>query len=59
VVFLEPYVMTNSEVIDRLAAGDYEGTATVAGKERVSIFREYAGGVTAGLSDFYLTRPPA
>jgi N-acetylmuramoyl-L-alanine amidase len=56
VVFLEPYVMTNIEVIDRLTAGDYEGTANIAGKERPSIFREYAGGVAAGLSDFYLTR---
>jgi hypothetical protein len=55
VVFLEPYVMTNIEVIDRLTAGDYEGTAMVAGKERPSIFREYAGGVAAGLSDFFLS----
>jgi hypothetical protein len=59
VAYLEPYVMNNAEVIDRLAAGDYEGTASVAGKERISIFREYAGGVTAGLSDFFLTRPRA
>jgi hypothetical protein len=59
VVFLEPYVMTNREVIERLARGDYEGTASVAGKERISIFREYADGVTAGLSDFFMARPRA
>lgn len=59
VVFLEPYVMNNAEVIERLNTGDYEGMAPVAGKERISIFREYAGGVTAGLKDFFLTRPRA
>ncbi len=53
VVFPEPYVMNNAEVIERLNAGDYEGTAAVAGRERLSIFREYAGGVTAGLRDYF------
>jgi hypothetical protein len=59
VAYIEPYVMNNAEVIDRLAAGDYEGTADVAGKSRISIFREYAGGLTAGLSEFFLQRPRA
>jgi hypothetical protein len=59
VVFLEPYVMNNGEVFERIRAGDYEGTANVAGKDRPSIFREYAGGVTAGLSDFFSTRQRA
>jgi N-acetylmuramoyl-L-alanine amidase len=59
VAYIEPYVMNNAEVIDRLAAGDYEGTADVGGKNRISIFREYAGGLTAGLSEFFLQRPRA
>ncbi|HWB02732.1 MAG TPA: hypothetical protein VG796_06875 [Verrucomicrobiales bacterium] len=59
VAFLEPYVMNNPEVIERLAAGDYEGLAPIAGKERISIYREYAGGVAAGLKEFFLTRPRA
>jgi hypothetical protein len=59
VVFLEPYVMNNAEVYARVAAGDYEGTRPVAGKERPSIFREYAAGVAKGLTDYYLhTRHP-
>jgi len=56
VVFPEPYVMNNPEVIERIHAGDYEGTAMVAGQERISIFREYAGGVAAGLRDFFSAR---
>jgi N-acetylmuramoyl-L-alanine amidase len=56
VVFLEPYVMNNPEVIGRIHAGDYEGTATVAGQKRRSIFREYAGGVAEGLRDYFSAR---
>jgi N-acetylmuramoyl-L-alanine amidase len=56
VVFPEPYVMNNPEVIERIHAGDYEDKAMVAGAERVSIFREYAGGVTAGLRDYFAAR---
>lgn len=56
VVFLEPYVMNNAEVIERIHAGDYEGTAQVAGQERRSIFREYAGGVAEGLRDYFSAR---
>lgn len=56
VVFLEPYIMNNAEVCECLHAGDYTGTATVAGKERPSIFREYAQGVANGLRDYYAVR---
>jgi N-acetylmuramoyl-L-alanine amidase len=56
VVFPEPYVMNNAEVIERIHAGDYEGTALVAGKHRISIFREYAGSVAAGLRDYFSAR---
>ena len=56
VVFTEPYVMNNAGVIERIRAGDYEGTAKVAGKERLSIFREYAGGVVEGLKDYFAAR---
>jgi hypothetical protein len=56
VVYTEPYVMNNAEVIERVRAGDYEGMATVAGKERLSIFREYAQGVVAGLQTYFAAR---
>ena len=56
VVFCEPYVQNNGEVVARFQAGDYEGTASVAGQERISIFREYASGVVAGLSDYFAAR---
>ncbi len=53
VVFLEPYVADSREVFDRIQAGDYEGTSLVAGKQRPSIFREYAGGVADGLREYF------
>lgn len=59
VVYCEPYVQNNGEVVARFQAGDYEGHAPVAGKDRPSIFREYASGVIAGLSDYYGTRKRA
>ena len=48
--------MNNAEIIERVQAGDYEGMSKVAGKERLSIFREYAGGVAAGLKDYFAAR---
>ncbi|NNC89530.1 MAG: hypothetical protein HKN82_13835 [Akkermansiaceae bacterium] len=62
VVFLEPYVMNDRIVFERIQAGDYEGTRPVAGKERKSIYREYADGVAEGLRAYYAanrTRPAA
>ena len=49
VIYLEPYVMNNSEVYQRLVNGDYEGKRWVAGQWQKSIFREYADGVIDGL----------
>jgi hypothetical protein len=59
VVFLEPYVMNNREVFERLRAGDYEGRSVVAGRERLSIFQEYAAGVVQGLRVYYAGRRQA
>ena len=53
VIFLEPYVMNNREVYERIGAGNYEGEKLVAGKMRRSIFREYAAGVANGLANYY------
>ncbi|MEM9478837.1 MAG: hypothetical protein AAGA58_04150 [Verrucomicrobiota bacterium] len=53
VIFCEPYVMNNREVYDRIALGDYEGRRTINGKERLSIFKEYALGVYRGLAKYY------
>lgn len=55
VVFLEPYVMNNREVWERIQAGDYEGERVVAGSLRPSLFREYAESVAAGLVGYYRT----
>jgi N-acetylmuramoyl-L-alanine amidase len=49
VIYLEPYVMNNRDVFDRVQAGDYDGEKMVAGKKRPSLTREYAGGVAEGL----------
>lgn len=53
VVYFEPYVMNNSEVFDRIQAGDYEGTQLINGVERPSIYREYADSVAKGLVEYY------
>jgi N-acetylmuramoyl-L-alanine amidase len=51
VVVTEPYFMNESTTLQRLLAGDYPGTRIVAGQARVSIYREYADCVAAGLVD--------
>jgi hypothetical protein len=53
VVVTEPYFMNERVTLLRLLAGDYKGVRVVAGKERESIFREYADCVAAGLVDAY------
>ncbi len=54
VIFLEPYVMNNQEVFDRVQLGDYEGTKMINGSMRKSIYREYADSVTEALKAYYL-----
>jgi hypothetical protein len=49
-VYLEPYVMNNEEVFERVQAGDYDGEKEIAGKKRRSIYREYVDGVVEGLA---------
>jgi hypothetical protein len=53
VVVTEPYFMNEPVTLQRLLAGDYGGTRFVAGRQRESIFREYANNVAAGLADAY------
>ena len=55
VVFLEPYVMNNPEVYQRIAMGDYDGERKIAGTMRKSLIREYADGITEGLRLYYQT----
>jgi hypothetical protein len=53
VVVTEPYFMNEPVTLQRLLAGDYQGTRFVAGRPRESIFQEYANNVAAGLADAY------
>ena len=53
VVYCEPYVMNSKDSFARIQAGDYEGTRTINGLERKSIFREYADSVIDGLIEYY------
>ena len=53
VVYYEPYVMNSVEDHARIQAGDYEGLREVAGKQRPSIFREYADTAALGLERYY------
>ena len=54
VIFLEPYVMNNQEVFDRVQLGDYSGEKDINGTMRKSIYREYAESVTETLRHYYL-----
>ena len=56
VVYIEPYVMNNRLVFARIQAGDYDGRRDFGGVPRVSIYREYADGVVAGLVNYYSKR---
>ena len=53
VVITEPYFMNEPVTLQRLLAGDYTGTRLVAGRQRGSIFQEYANSVAAGVVDAY------
>ena len=53
VVYLEPYVMNNREVHDRVQLGDYPGRRKINGIPRESIYREYVRGVVDGLVAYY------
>jgi N-acetylmuramoyl-L-alanine amidase len=53
VVYLEPYVMNNREVHDRVQLGDYPGRRNINGTPRESIYREYVRGVVEGLVAYY------
>ena len=56
VVFLEPYRMNHAGTYARIQAGDYEGERDVAGAQRKSIFREYAGAIVEGLRRHFESR---
>lgn len=53
VIYLEPYVMNNQEVHDRVQLGDYRGRRNINGTPRESIYREYVRGVVDGLVAHY------
>ena len=58
VLFLEPYVMNNNEVYERIQSGDYEGEREVAGSRKRSIYREYRDAILTGLRTYYEFRRP-
>lgn len=53
VIYLEPYAMNGRRSYHRLAAGDYEGTRFIQGREEVSIYREYAEMIEASLLNYF------
>ena len=53
VVYIEPYVMNNQSVWERVQLGDYEGERLINGELRKSIFREYADSVANGLASYF------
>jgi hypothetical protein len=53
IVVAEPYFMNERTTMKRLLAGDFEGTRTLGGVERISIFREYANAIVDGVLQAY------
>lgn len=53
VIFLEPYLMNNQEVHDRVQLGNYDGVKDINGTPRKSIYQEYAGAVVEALHQYY------
>jgi len=58
VLFFEPFVMNNSEVYQRLAAGDFIGRTLIDDSLKKSIYREYTRGIIEGLVSYYLQNRP-
>lgn len=58
VIFLEPYVMNHKDVHARVQAGDYKGIRKIGKSYRLSIYREYAESVTAGLVNYFKKHRP-
>ncbi|HWB61333.1 MAG TPA: hypothetical protein VG733_17760, partial [Chthoniobacteraceae bacterium] len=52
-IYIEPYVMNNQLVFDRVQAGDYPGEKEIDGAMRKSIYREYADAVADGLVAYF------
>ena len=53
VVYCEPHVMNSQTFFDRFQLGEYEGTRTINGVERKSVFNEYADAVAAGVVRYF------
>ncbi|MCC5835940.1 MAG: N-acetylmuramoyl-L-alanine amidase [Opitutales bacterium] len=53
VIYLEPYAMNGRRTYYRLAAGDFEGTQSIQGREEESIYREYAEMIEASLLSYF------
>ena len=52
-IYIEPFVMNNQLVFDRVQASDYEGQREIDGAMRKSIYREYADAVADGLAAYF------
>ena len=59
VIVTEPYFMNEVVTLQRLLAGDFEGSREIGGKQLTSIYREYAEAVAAGIVDAYAPGYPA
>jgi N-acetylmuramoyl-L-alanine amidase len=52
VIYIEPYVMNNEEVFQRIQAGEYDGLRNFGGVMRPNIYQEYVTGVVNGLAEY-------
>jgi hypothetical protein len=49
--------MNGDRTYARLAAGDFEGTREIMGRQEISIYREYAQIILTGLNNYFAQRP--
>lgn len=59
VLYYEPFVMNNTQVVERLKFGHYMGRTLINGQLQPSIFEAYVDGVTRGLLEYYGKRRKA
>ncbi|MFI0348263.1 MAG: hypothetical protein ACH346_05790 [Chthoniobacterales bacterium] len=53
VIYCEPYVMNNADIVQRVQFGDYSGYRRLHEKKIPSIYREYADAVAKGVKNYF------
>jgi len=52
-IYMEPYIMNNREVHQRVQLGDYDGFQDINGEMKLSLIREYAETLAQAIEEYY------